>query len=222
MKSLFNLDNPFMQALARIGDLMMLSILTLALCIPVVTFGPAAAALFKTVYSLTQDTCGAVLPAYFRAFRSNFRQALAVGLAMLVALAAFVCDFMLLKLFFAGTAYTVLVCLVVALALLTLSLTAYLFPLITRYHNTLSEHLRNAAILMIVNFPKTVLMVLINLSPVIMFLLPPDFMLQPLVVWIFLAPGLIAQGDSYILAPVFQSLENAGEEPAEAAEEEEA
>lgn len=217
MKSLFNLDNPFMQALSRIGDLMMLSILTLALCIPVVTFGPAVTALFKTVYSLTLDTCGAVIPTYFRAFRDNFKQAAIVGAAMLVAFAAFVCDFILLRLYFAGTAYQVLLVLVVILAILVLSLTAYLFPLITRYSNTLSEHLRNAAILMIVNFPRTVLTVLVHLSPLLMFIFRTEFMLQTLVLWIFLAPGLIAQADSYILMPVFQKLEKKDEEPEEEA-----
>lgn len=213
MKPLFNLDNPFMQALARIGDLMMLSVLTLVLCLPVVTFGPAVAALFKTVYALTLDTCGAVIPTYLKAFRENFKQAFIVGAALLAALAAFACDFVLLRLYFEGTLYTVLLCLVAVLAVLVLSLTAYLFPLVTRYNNTLSEHLRNAAILMVVNFPKTILMLAVNLSPVIMFLLRPEFMLQTLVVWFFLAPGLIAQGDSYILLPVFQKLENSGEEP---------
>ena len=93
MKPLFNLDNPFMQALARIGDLMMLSVLTLVLCLPVVTFGPAVAALFKTVYALTLDTCGAVIPTYLKAFRENFKQAFIVGAALLAALAAFACDF---------------------------------------------------------------------------------------------------------------------------------
>ena len=72
MKNLFNLDNPFMQVMARIGDLMVLSVITLVLCLPVVTFGPAVTALFKTVYSLTLDTCGGVAATYFRAFRDNF------------------------------------------------------------------------------------------------------------------------------------------------------
>lgn len=207
MKSLFNLENPFMQALARIGDLMILSIITLVMCLPVVTFGPAVTALFKTVYALTLDTCGAVVPTYFRAFKDNFKQAVIVGFFMLLAMAAFVCDFILLRLYFSGTAYTVLLCLIGILVLLVMSLTAYLFPLIARYSNTLTEHLRNAAILMIMHFPKTVLTVLLHLSPVLMLIFRPEFLLQTLVVWFFLAPGLIAQVDSYILMPVFKKLE---------------
>lgn len=216
MKSLFNMDNPFMQMLARVGDLMMLSIITLVMCLPVVTIGPAVTALFKTVYSLTLDTCGATIPTYFRAFRDNFKHSFIVGLAMLVLFLSFVCDFMLLRLYFEGTAYIIMLCLVGVLAVLVLSLTAYLFPLISRYTNTMAEYLRNAAILMIVNFPKTALMVLIHLSPVLLFIFRPEFMVQTLVVWFFLAPGLIAQADSYILMPVFEKLEKTGKEPGDA------
>ena len=221
MKNLFNLDNPFMQALARIGDLMVLSVITLVLCLPVVTFGPAVTALFKTVYSLTLDTCGGVAATYFRAFRDNFKQAAIAGLFMLLALAAFVCDFILVRLFFTDTAYTVLLCLVVILLLLVLGVTAYLFPLIARYSNTLMEHLRNAAILMVMYLPRTALTVLLHLSPLLMLIFRPEFMLQTLVVWFFLAPGLIAQMDSYILKPVFEKLEKKDGAGEDASEEEE-
>ncbi len=219
MKTLFNLDNPFMQAMARIGDLMILSVLTLVLCLPVVTFGPAVTALFKTVYALTLDTCGGTIVTYFRAFKQNFKQSCVAGLAMLTALAACVCDVILLRGYYEGRAYQVLLAFVAILALLVLCITAYLFPLISRYNNSLSEHLRNAAILMIVHFPKTVLSVLAHLSPLLMFYFRAEFMLQTLVVWIFLAPGLIAQADAYILKPVFEQLEKDREE-AEKAESE--
>ena len=207
MKSLFNLDNPFMQAMARIGDLMILSVLTLVLCLPVVTFGPAVTALFKTVYDLTKDACGGTIATYFRAFKDNFRQSCIVGVAMLAAAAAFVCDFILLRLYYSGRAYQVLLALIVILFLMVMCVTAYMFPLISRYSNTLSEHLRNASILLIVNFPRTVLSVLAHLSPLLMFYFRPEFMLQTLVAWIFLAPGLIAQVDSYLFMPIFDQLE---------------
>ena len=211
MKNLFNLDNPFMQVLARVGDLMMLSIITLALCIPLVTFGPAVTALFKTVYALTQDTCGGTLATYFKAFRDNFKPAAIAGAAMLIALVAFFCDFILLRLYFSGTTYQALLVLVVILTVLVLCITGYIFPLIARYQNTLAEYVRNAAILMITYFPRTLLMLLVHLSPLLMFYFRPVFMLQTLVVWFFLAPGLIAQADAYILMPVFKRLEQTDE-----------
>lgn len=217
MRSLFNLDNPFMQLLSRIGDLMLLSFITLTLCMPVVTIGPAVTALFKTVYALTLDTCGGVIATYFRAFKDNFRQAVIAGLAALVVSVSLVCNFILLRLYFAGTAYQVLLALLAVLALLVMGLTSYLFPIISRYDNSLSEHAHNALILMIIHFPRTLLMVLAHLSPLLMFIFRGEFMLQTLVVWIFLAPGLIAQADAYILLPVFEKLEkpDGTEEPDE-------
>ena len=219
MKNLFNLDNPFMQAMARIGDLMILSVLTLVLCLPVVTFGPAVTALFKTVYSLTLDTCGGTIVTYFRAFKQSFKQSCIVGIAMLIALAAFACDVILLRLYYEGRGYQVLLAFVAILVLLVMCLTAYMFPLISRYNNTLSEHLHNAAILTIMHFPKTVLLVLVHLSPLLMFYFRAEFMLQTLVVWIFLAPGLIAQADSYILKPIFEQLEKNKEDAEKAGSE---
>lgn len=216
MKTLFNLDNPFMQALARIGDLMLLSVITLVCCLPVITIGPALTALNKTVYSLTLETCGSTVGTYYRAFRANLKQSLILGLAITVAIAAFFCDFILLRLYFAGTAYQVLLFLVAALTFLVLCLASYLFPLVGRYENTLSEHLRNAAILMIVNFPRTLLMVFLHLLPILMLYINPEFLVQTLVLWIFLAPGLMAQFDAYILRPVFEGLEKADHASGEA------
>ena len=210
MKNLFNPENPIMQILARVGDLILLSIITLVLCVPVVTFGPAVTALFKTVYALTLDTCGGVFSTYFRAFRDNLRQSAIAGIAMLLILASLVCDVLLLRTYYTGnlgSTYKALLAVIAVLALLILSLTAYLFPLISRYNNTLSEHLRNAAILMIMNFPRTVLMVLVHLSPLLALYFRPDLVLRTLILWPILAPGLIAQADSYILLPVFEKLE---------------
>ena len=210
MKNLFNPENPIMQILARVGDLILLSIITLVLCIPVVTFGPAVTALFKTLYALTRDACGGVISTYFRAFRDNLKQSAIVGIAMLLVLASLVCDILLLRTYYAGnlgSTYKALLAVIAILALLILSLTAYLFPLISRYNNTLPEHLRNAAILMIMNFPRTVLMVLVHLSPLLALYFQPDLVLRTLILWPFLAPGLIAQADAYILLPVFEKLE---------------
>ena len=45
MNKLFGLDSPIMQALSRLADLIILSFLWLVCCLPVVTIGPASAAM---------------------------------------------------------------------------------------------------------------------------------------------------------------------------------
>ena len=44
MKSLFNLDNPVMQFLSRVADIMLLNMLTLVCSLPIITAGAALSA----------------------------------------------------------------------------------------------------------------------------------------------------------------------------------
>ncbi|MDE7218952.1 MAG: DUF624 domain-containing protein [Oscillospiraceae bacterium] len=222
MRKLFDLENPVFQLISRLSDLVVAGLLYLACCIPVVTIGPAAAALFKTVYDLTLERGSGIVKTYFRAFRDNFRQALLVWLMGFTALAALVCDFLLLKLYYQGTAYTALFAMVAALAVLVGGMLCYLFPLIARYDNTLREHIRNALILTVRYFPKTLAMLLIRMLPLLTFWFMPEVFFQTLLLWILFAPGFSAQADAFLIRPVFEKLEaKPADETAQKAEEKE-
>lgn len=215
MKDLFNLDNPVFQVLSRIADLAVLSVVTLACCLPVVTIGPALAALNKTVYDLTIERGGGILRSYFRAFRGNLRQGIAAGLLGLLAMASLVCDFLLLRLYYTGGAYTLLVCLIYLLGFLVLGVLAYLLPLIGRYENRLSQHFQNALILCIRYLPKTIAMVFLHVLPLLLALFLPNVLVFTLPFWLFFGLGFFAQADAFLLRPVFEMLERPKEEPEE-------
>lgn len=221
MKNLFNLDNPVFQVLSRIADLAVLSVTCLVCCLPVVTIGPALAALNKTVYDLTMDRCGGILRTYFRSFRANLRQGMVAGLLGLLAVAALVCDFLLLRLYYTGGAYTFLICLIYLLGFLVLGVLAYLMPLIGRYENRLSQHFQNALILCVRYLPKTIAMVFLHLLPLLLALFLPNTLVYTLPFWMFFGLGFFAQADAFLLRPVFEMLERPKEEPEEAEEPEE-
>ena len=84
MKSLFNLDNPFMQFLSRVADLMLLNVMLILLSLPVFTAGAALAALHRVCQNMVFETDSGVFRPFLRAFRDNFRQATLVWLAELV------------------------------------------------------------------------------------------------------------------------------------------
>ena len=133
MKRLFDMDNPLMQALGILADLMVLNLLTIVCSLPVLTAGAALTAL--------------------NAFRENFSKG--VGLGMLFTLVLLV----LLADFWAATRWMpVLRPVFAALALLTLMLGQYAFALLARYENTLLETLKNACLLAVGYFPRTLAM----------------------------------------------------------------
>lgn len=219
MKSLFNMDNPVFQALSRVADLAVLNFICLMCCLPVVTMGPALVALNKTVYDLTIERGGGILRTYFKAFRENLRQGIIVGLAGLLAIAALVCDFILLRLYYTGGGYTLLVCLIYLLGFLTTGVLAYLLPLIGRYENRLSQHFQNALILCIRYLPKTIAMVFLHILPLLLALFLPNMLVFTLPFWLFFGLGFIAQADAFLLRPVFEMLERPKEEAQEDEEE---
>lgn len=208
MNKLFNYDNPVFQLLGRLTDLVILGILFLVCCLPVVTVGAAASAIFRAVYDLTVERGAGAVKNYFRAFRDNFKQATGAWLLGLLGAFSLFCDWFLLKLYFEGTAFTVLSYIVLVLALALVGILCYLFALISRYENTLREHVRNAFILSIRYFHKTLLMVLIQMLPLLMACFLPYVLISTLLFWILFCAGFTYQANAYLLRPIFEKLES--------------
>ena len=208
MKNLFNLENPVIQFLARVGDLMCMNALFLICSIPIFTIGASAAALHKVTQEIACDEDQGILKTFFKAFRSNFKQATVSWLLVLVFFAGIGCNLLLVQTFCTGTLSMVLRCLLGAASILVLAEASFLFPLIVRYDNTLREHAVNAGILAVVKLPRTIALVLLNLLPVLIFMISPKTFLETLVFWLALGFGFSSYLGSILLVPVFKELEN--------------
>ena len=86
--NLFSYNSPVMRFLERVFDLVVLNLLTLVLCIPIVTAGAAITALYKTLFDIRQQK-GRTLITFWQTFRAEFRPALPLGLLAFVAIVAY-------------------------------------------------------------------------------------------------------------------------------------
>ena len=89
MGNLFSYENPIMQALMKVGDLIILNFLFLLCCFPIFTIGAAQAGLF-TAAKVMQDKedDSSLVAAFFRGFKSGFGTVtLAWGLMMILMVA---------------------------------------------------------------------------------------------------------------------------------------
>lgn len=207
MRNLFNLDNPFVQFLARVGDLIIVNVLFLLCCLPVVTAGASIAAMHKVTQAMVLDEDNGIVKTFFRGFRENFKQATALWLMMLFFAAAMGCNYMLISGFVAGTLATVLKgALVVAIGLV-LVMAAYMFPLMVRYTNTLRELATNALILAVVKLPRTVGLFLLSCMPLLILALSLETFLNTMVFWLAIGFGFTAYMSASLLKPVFAELE---------------
>lgn len=205
------LDNPFIQILTRVGDLILVNVLFIVCSLPIVTLGASAAALHKVAQSIVMDTDTGVFQPFFRAFRDNFKQATVLWLGELVIITALVCYKLIFAGFFPAAAASVLNVVLVVVGVLLLCVAVYALPLLVRYDNSLGEVLKNAAILSVIKLPRTIAMAALALiMPVILWLSVPIFM-DTLFFWFIIGFGFVAYADSMLLKPVFLELERVKE-----------
>lgn len=207
MKNLFNLDNPFMQFLSRVFDLMILNALFILCALPVVTLGASLSALHRVIQDIAYDQDSGIIKSFFRAFGQNFKQATVVWLCLVVVIVSLVCDVLLIMGYFDGGVRTALYTFIAVLAVLVASAAAYLFPLLTRYDNTLRQHFYNALILAVVKLPRTLLLVLMELLPLILFVVSVPVFVQTLIFWVTVGFAFMVFLQTTVLKPVFAQLE---------------
>ena len=207
MKNLFNLDTPLMQMLTRVGDMIIINFLTIICSLPIITAGAAISATHRIMQDFLMDNETTIIRTYFRAFKENFKQATLVWLALVVIIAALLADVFLINLFIQGSLRSFFVILLSAVALIVFAISMYIFPLLTRYRNTLPQHLRNSLILMITKLPRTIGMMALHALPFVILWVSYNLFLQTLIFWLFVGASFTIFMDTFLLKPVFQQLE---------------
>lgn len=208
MKNLFNIDNPVIQFLARVGDMILTNVLFLICCIPIVTIGASIAGLNKVMQDAATDGEKGVFKTFFGAFRDNFKQATVAWLAIVLFLGGMVCYFLLVATYFEGTLATVANVVLAILVVIVLAIGAYLFPLMVRYDNTLKEHVLNAGILAVIKLPRTVAIVFLTVLPFLIFFVSVTTFFSTLVFWLCIGFAFCAFLSSLLLVKVFAELED--------------
>ena len=207
MHNLFHYENPFIQFLVRVGDLMILNALFILCSLPVVTLGASLTAMHRVTQNMLFEQEEPIIKSFFRAFRQNFKQSTLAWLVELVVIVSLVCDVLLVMAYFDGGLAKAMYILVAVLAILVAGVFSYLMPLIARYENGMRQQVNNAVVLAIIKLPKTVLLTLLNLLPVILLLISVPVFVQTLIFWVIIGFAFVSFLTSSILKPVFQQLE---------------
>lgn len=208
----FRFDNPIMQMLARVGDLIIANFYFVVCCLPVVTAGASLAALNKVTQDIVHETEGGITRTFFTAFRQNFKQATLVWLCELVMIAAAVCYALLIGIYCTGTLASVLSGLLLAITLIAACYFAVLHGILVRYDNTLRQHMTNAGILLLVKLPRAFGMGLLWLMPVVLMYLCAMFLslvslFQVLGLYLIVGFAFTSYLCSVLMRPVFRELE---------------
>lgn len=161
MSHIFDLDSPVVSVMNRIVDLVWINILTLLLCIPVITAGAAITSMYYVLIKMKRKEDSYITKMYFKSFKQNFLQATLLWIFILLVGLGMVGTEQMLAL---REGAQVLRITIAIMFILYLCVVSYVFPILSRFDNSIARTLLNAFLMCMVHLPKTILIVLIHIA----------------------------------------------------------
>lgn len=158
----------FMRFLNKMTDLLILNIITMLMCIPVITAGAALTAMHYVLLKMVRGEEGYIIKSFFRSFKREFRQATVLWI-LYVALAALMVSNLVLILEGGGSYPIWLPSSILVVAFLEIMFMIYTFAMLSRFDNTIYHTIVNAVTLTFAELPRSVEMAVITLVPLIAF-----------------------------------------------------
>lgn len=191
---LFDPDGPLMTALSKLADIVICNILFVLCSLPLVTIGASLTALCACMQELVYNDEGdeLIFREFWRAFKTNFRQATILWLFCLLAFGFFFLYYWITR-SMAGTIGKVYQITFYVLVLVFLFGFLYLFPLQARYQNKVRHTIRNAWLLSVAALPWTLLsLVVIVLAVYVSFFMKPEGFMMAIYLWAVCGFGVVA------------------------------
>lgn len=163
LRGIFDPENGFFRTLSRMVDVVGLSLLWVALSLPLVTFGPACAALYHTVTHCVVRQGDSTYLTFFRSFRANLRVGIPAGLLVLAAGALLLQGYQIMVLAansVGGGALAMYGCYCAAL-IVPAGVSCWAFPLLSRFQMGLGHLLVTSFQVTLRHLPQTLLLILL-------------------------------------------------------------
>ena len=200
--NIFEEGSPVQRFLNKMADLLILNIITLLMCLPIITAGAALTAMHYVLLKMVRGEEGYILRSFFRSFKREFRQATVLWI-LYVALAALMASNLVMVLQGSGRYPIWLPSSIVVVAVLELMFMIYTFAMLSRFDNSIYQTLINAVTLTFSELPRSLEMAVITLVPLIAFF-RASILLPLLVLFGLSVPGYAC---AIVYDPIFKKIE---------------
>ena len=212
---IFDLDNPVMRFLSRVGDMLILNLLFIVCSLPVFTVGAALSALNYVCLKMKDGEEGYIWKSFFRSFKENFKQGTGMGLIMLALGLVLAAEYRMLGQMEGGQA-SAMRALIFMAAVLWYMILVWAFALQSRFYNPVRATFRNAILLTFGKAPRSIAMTLILAAELLLAVKASTVVFSYLILWVvmfgFSVQTLINTQFTY---PVIRSMKPPEEEEEE-------
>lgn len=200
--------SPLYRFFNRLADLICVSLLTLLFSIPLITAFAAITAAHNVIQDMIFDTESTILKKYWQAFRFNYKQATISGLMLFGVAAIAMYNFIWFPNLFSGSFSFVLRLFFGILLFYVLAISTSIFPIISRYHNPIFQHFKNAVILCLYSPIRISLVTFINILPLLILIFNPAFLIHTMAFWVFMGSGVLFYCSNLLLKKVLIKIES--------------
>ena len=163
---IFDVDSPLMQGLSKMADLMFVNLLALLCCIPIVTVGASMTALHYMALKIVRNEECYIARGFFKSFKQNLRQGTVIWLLQLLITAVLAGDFYLM--YKSPDMYPFVVHVLVFVVVVIVAITSvFVYPVLAKFDNTVFRTIKNALFISMLQLPKTLLIIFLNILPLV-------------------------------------------------------
>lgn len=207
MNNFFSLDNKFFAFMTRIADLIIINLLFAVCSLPIITIGPSMCALYYVTLKMVKNEETYPSRNFFHSFRQNLKQGVIINIIMLAALVLLSFDlYYIYQMVRASdaTMYKVLGIIMMVVTLIYAMITAYIYPILSRFYNTTKNTFRNALFMSIRHLPYTVIILIIAIGPpVILLFASAKIMSFGILFYMLMGFAVVAYVQSILFVKIF-------------------
>ena len=209
--NIFEEGSPFQVFLNKMTDLLVLNLITLLMCVPVITAGASLTAMHYVLLKMVRGQEGYIVRSFFRSFKRNFLQATILWL-IFAALWALMGSNLYMIVTGSGRYPTWLPASILVAGLMLIMIMICTFAMLSRFESTVIGTLINAVTLMFSELPRSLEMLVIAVLPIAALVFVP-VLVPVLILFGISVPGFACAG---VYDPIFRKIERQmGEEEQE-------
>lgn len=157
MSRFFNPDNPVMEFIAKIFDLVILNLIFIFSCVLIITIGASTSALSYVTLKMVRGEDPYIWRNFWKSFRQNFKQGTLVWIFSILIFIFLGMDFYIINSQNTSLFAVVRILLWIVCAV-ALSVFLYVFPVISHFVCTTKQALKNALLMTFGHLPYTLMM----------------------------------------------------------------
>lgn len=203
---IFSMDNPFFRCVGKLVDLVWINVLTVICSIPIITVGASFSAMYRVLIKMVVNEEGQITKEFFHEFKNSFKKATVVWVPILFILMILFSNAYLMRqgvLDKQGDLYILVGISIGIIALVIILFAQYYFAIISRYQTDALKAIKNAILLMLAYFPRSLCVLIICFFPVALMMISDYF------VWFWFLYGFSFPGYfiAMIIGKIFLKLE---------------